>query len=251
MSLSLIEWLHVYLYVSAHACTSAKCVCFASFTHPCRLLVVRLSAGGSQLFTAPYQAGNSWWNLLELSWCCRPIFPSVSPSTLYSSGAWCKPASLMPTLYFPAPKVLQLAEAECEEEVEKYAKTSFSALCIQHTHSMKVLANLHKTHHLHVAEHHVHQTCNRSRYIIMFLTIIHCWFICMSILAFWLICTPPYTHIDNKPTLRSCHSRLLVWPHLAAWTTVGVLRVSVPWSTSQPISTAVHECSWLAHFIFS
>lgn len=106
---------------------------FASFAHPCRLLVVRLSAGGSQLFTAPYQAWNTWWNhppTVELSWYCSQIFPSVSLSTLYASGARCKPANLVPTLFFPTPEALQLAKAGHKEEVAKYAKISFSAPCI-------------------------------------------------------------------------------------------------------------------------
>lgn len=127
-----------FLCVFRPSMQTAGSQAFLLVVHSCSLLHIRLEIVDGI-------------TLLELSWYCRQIFPSVSPSTLYKSGARCKPANLKPTLFFPTPEALQLAKAGHKEEVAKYAKISFSAPCIYSTHS-KAIANLHKTHHLRIAE---------------------------------------------------------------------------------------------------
>lgn len=142
---SVIEWLHVYLHVCAHVCTSVWRVGVASPAHPCRLRAARQSAGGSLLFAAQWQAGNGWWNpLLELSWCCRHMSPSVSP--FISPLTWgLMPASKPRSHPLPSspggPQPCQRG-SKGESGGGQICQYCLSSPCIQHTHSLK--AHTHK-----------------------------------------------------------------------------------------------------------
>lgn len=177
--------------------------------------------------------------------------PSISPASPYSPGDWCQPVSFAPTLFPPSTGGTQPCQNGSKEEsvggqicqICQCQPKLALAYCIQHTQTYI------KTHHLHWAECYIHWASNQTKICLLqdynpLLTHVYAH-----------RHTPTYTYKDTQPTVMlppvTWRQWLPVWPHLPAWTTPQVLRVSVPLSTSQPISIALHECSSPAHFIFS